>query len=78
MPIRITLSDNEIYEVDISLDEWNRAFQQALQGSTMLEIQEPSGHILGLNPHRVVRVETVEPVEGQQAAQVQNREAQPA
>lgn len=72
MPIRITLSDNEIYEVDISLDEWNRAFQQAVQGNTMLEIQEPSGHILGLNPQRVVRVETVEP------QQVQDQQAQVA
>jgi len=67
VPIRITLSDNEVLEIDISLDEWNRAFQQATQGSTMLEIQEPSGHILGINPQRVVRVETVEPPEPQRA-----------
>lgn len=66
MPIRITLSGNEIIEVDIPLDDWNRAFQQALQGNTMLEIQEPSGHRLGINPHRVV---TVEPVEGPQVTQ---------
>ena len=72
MPIRITQSDNEVIEVDITLDEWNRAFQQALQNGTMLEIQEPSGHILSLNPQRVVRVETVEP------QQIQDSQAQVA
>ncbi len=57
MPLRITLSDNEVIEVGISLDEWNRAYQRAIQGNTMLEIQEPNGRILSINPNRVILLE---------------------
>jgi hypothetical protein len=56
-PIRITLSDNEIIEVDIPLEDWNRAYQKAVQGDTMLEIEEPSGRIISINPHRVLLLE---------------------
>lgn len=36
MPIRITLG-NEVIEVDTSLEDWNRAYQRALDGNTMVE-----------------------------------------
>lgn len=58
MPIRITL-DNEIIEVDTSLEDWNRAYRQALDGNTMVEIQEPNGRILSINPLRVQTVEAM-------------------
>jgi hypothetical protein len=61
MPIRITLSDKEVIEVGISLDAWNRAYQEALQSNTMLEIQEPSGRILSINPRLVVSLEAMPP-----------------
>jgi len=57
MPLRITLSDQEVIEVDLPLEEWNRAFQSAVQGNTMLEIQEPGGHILSLNPQTIIKLE---------------------
>jgi hypothetical protein len=38
MPIRITLSDSETLSVNMDLDAWNAAFQQALQNDTMVEI----------------------------------------
>lgn len=59
MPIRITLGNSEVIEVDIPLEEWNRAYQRALDGNTMLEIQEPDGRILSINPRRVDLVEAV-------------------
>jgi hypothetical protein len=55
-PIRITFN-NETIEVDVTLDEWNRAYQQALEANTMVEIQEPDGRILSINP---LRVDTVQ------------------
>lgn len=58
MPIRITLG-NEVIEVDTSLEDWNRAYQRALEGNTMLEIQEPDGRILSINPRRVDLVEAM-------------------
>jgi hypothetical protein len=60
MPIRITLG-NEVIEVDTSLEDWNRASQRALEANTMVEIQEPSGRILSINPRRVDLVEAMEP-----------------
>jgi hypothetical protein len=60
MPIRITFN-NETIEVDVTLDEWNRAYQQALEANTMVEIQEPDGRILSINPRRVDAVQTVDP-----------------
>ena len=59
MPIRITLGNNEVIEVDIPLEDWNSAYQRALEGNTMLEIQEPDGRILSINPRRVDLVEAV-------------------
>jgi hypothetical protein len=59
MPIRITLG-NEIIEVDTSLEDWNRAYQRALAADTMVEIEEPDGRILSINPRRVDLVEATE------------------
>jgi hypothetical protein len=58
MPVRITLSDQEIIEVGISLDEWNKAYQKAVRGHTMVEIEEPSGRILSINPNLVIKLES--------------------
>jgi hypothetical protein len=59
MPIRITLG-SEVIEVDTSLEDWNRASRRALEANTMVEIQEPSGRILSINPRRVDLVEAME------------------
>ena len=68
MPIRITLGNNEVIEVDIPLEDWNRAYQRALDGNTMVEIQEPTGHILSINPRRVEYVEATEQPEQRPAS----------
>jgi hypothetical protein len=43
--------------VDVSLDEWNKAFQRATKRSSMLEIETDDGRILQINPHQVQVVE---------------------
>jgi hypothetical protein len=60
MPVRITLDNHEVIEADITLDDWNRAYQQALAGNTMVEIAGPDGEVLGINPQRVNVVEATE------------------
>jgi len=60
MPVRITLDNKEVIEVDIALADWNRAYQQALDGNTMIEIEGPDGRVLGINPQRVNLVEATE------------------
>jgi hypothetical protein len=60
MTIRITLDNNEVIEVDIPLEAWNGAYQRALANGTMIEIQDPSGHITSINPNRVNLVEATE------------------
>lgn len=60
MPIRITLDNNEIIEVGAALQDWNRAYQRALEANTMVEIEEPDGRILSINPRRVNYVEATD------------------
>lgn len=61
MPIQITLSDNEVIEVGISLEDWNGAFRSALRNHTMVEIEEPDGRILSINPNLVVKLQAPVP-----------------
>jgi len=61
MPIRITFENGEVIEADIPLGDWNRAYQRALATSTMVEIQDPTGHVTSINPNRVNLVEATEP-----------------
>jgi hypothetical protein len=60
MPLRITLSDHDTVELTVSLDEWNRAYQKAIENGTMVEIEEPSGRIVSINPQRVLLLETMD------------------
>ena len=71
MPIRITLDNHEVIEADITLADWSRAFQQAVESNTMIQIGGPNGQVLGINPQRVNLVEATEPVSTQQAPQAQ-------
>jgi hypothetical protein len=68
MPLRITLSDHDSIEVDIPLDDWNRAYQEAVRSNTMIEIEEPSGRIVSINPQRVVLLEAEAPPRPQPVA----------
>jgi hypothetical protein len=60
MPVRITLDNKEVIEVDVTLADWNRAYRQALDGNSMVEIEGPDGRVLGINPQRVNLVEATE------------------
>jgi hypothetical protein len=75
MPVRITLDNKEVIEVDVTLTDWNRAYQQALAGNTLIEIEGPSGHVIGINPQRV---NLVEATEAQGPAEAARREPQVA
>lgn len=67
MPIKITLDNREIIEADIALADWNRAYQQAISANTMVEIEDPDGMILSINPRLVSLVEATEARVEQQA-----------
>jgi hypothetical protein len=57
MPLRITLSNQDAVEAAISLNEWNDAYYVANKSGTMIEIREPSGRIVSINPQQVLFVE---------------------
>ena len=61
MPIRVTLSDREVIEVDTALAAWSSAYQTAIESHTMVEIEEPDGRVLSINPQRVLLVEATAP-----------------
>ena len=57
MPVRIQLEGGTNLMVDVSLDDWNKAYQQALKRSTMLEIETEDGRVLAINPHQILYLE---------------------
>jgi len=61
MPIRVTLSDGEVIEIDTALADWSRAYQIAVESHAMVEIEEPDGRVLSINPHRVLLVDSSAP-----------------
>jgi hypothetical protein len=38
----------------VDSDEWTRAFQNALRTSTPIEIHDPDGRTLAINPHQIL------------------------
>jgi hypothetical protein len=61
MPIQITLSDSQTLEVDVTLEDWNAAYAKALRDGTLVEIEEPDGRVVSVNPDRVVLLESPPP-----------------
>jgi hypothetical protein len=59
MPVRIQLEGDTSLMVDVSLDDWNKAFKKALRTNSMLEIVSDTGHVLAINPHQVQYLEEV-------------------
>jgi len=59
MPIRIKLQQGESLSLNVDLGDWNRAFQHALANNEMLEVHDPNGRVLAINPHQVVYLEEV-------------------
>ena len=59
MPVRIQLEGATSLMVDVSLDDWNKAFKKALRSSSMLEIVSEDGRVLAINPRQVQYLEAV-------------------
>ncbi len=69
MPIRIQLEGGTTLMVDVSRDDWNKAFRKALRTNSMLEIVAEDGHVLAINPHQVQFLEEVRDDEGPPASE---------
>jgi hypothetical protein len=59
MPIRIQLEGDTTLMVDVSLDDWKKAFRKALRTNAMLEIVSEDGRVLAINPHQVQYLEEI-------------------
>ena len=59
MPVKIQLEGATSLVVDMSLDDWKKAFKSALRTHAMVEIVGEDGRVLAINPHQVQYLEAV-------------------
>jgi hypothetical protein len=72
--IKIQLADDRVLSVQrVDAPAWKRAFANALKANTALEVHDPDGRTLAINPHQILFWEEV-PEDSAQAA----RQPQPA
>lgn len=58
--IRIKLADEQLLDVrHVDPDAWMRAFRNALNSNTAIEVHDPDGRTLAINPHQILFWEQV-------------------
>jgi hypothetical protein len=61
MSLILQLTENREIRLQVDLQEWTRAFENALRSNEVVEVRNPEGGILGINPHQVLYWKTEEP-----------------
>lgn len=58
--IKIKLADDQVLSVRrVDADAWKRAFANALNANTAIEVHDPDGRTLAINPHQILFWEEV-------------------
>lgn len=58
--IRIKLSDEQLLAVrNVDAEAWTRAFRNALKANSAIEVHDPDGRTLAINPHQILFWEEV-------------------
>ena len=68
MPVRIKLVQGEELVLDVDVKAWNTALERALAEDKMLQIEDPHGRVLTVNPSQIVYSEEVPAEESAPAA----------
>lgn len=76
MSIRIKLAEDQVLVIRANADEWARAYRNALDTNSVIEIHRPDGRTLAINPHQILFWEEAPDVEPGPAPT--SREIQPA
>lgn len=54
MPLFLQLSEGRELRLNVDLDAWTNAFEQALRNSEVIEVRNPEGQVLAINPRQVL------------------------
>jgi len=77
MSIKIKLTEDQILVIRANPDDWARAFRNALETNSVIEIHDADGRTLAINPHQILFWEEV-PEEPEQDRAPTGRQPQPA
>lgn len=77
MPIKIKLTEDQVLMVRVDADEWARAFRDALESNSAIEVHGSDGRTLAVNPHHILFWEEV-PEGAERNPAPASRQAQPA
>lgn len=50
----LQLTENREIRLEVDLAEWTKAFEQALRNDEVVEVRNPEGGVLGINPRQVL------------------------
>ncbi|CAN5253212.1 hypothetical protein BH20ACT16_BH20ACT16_05300 [soil metagenome] len=54
MSIKIKLTEDQVLVVRVDADQWSRAFTNALDSNSVIEIHGSDGRTLAINPHQIL------------------------
>lgn len=54
MSLILQLTENRELRIEVDVEEWKGAFERALRNDEVVEIRDPDGPILAINPHQVL------------------------
>lgn len=54
MTLMLHLTEDRELRLDVDVEEWTRAYQRALAKDRVVEVKNPRGGILAINPRQVM------------------------
>jgi hypothetical protein len=54
MSLILQLTENREIRLEVDVQEWTRAFENALRSNEVVEVRNPDGGILGINPQQIL------------------------
>jgi hypothetical protein len=54
MPLSLYLIENQELRLDVDLEVWKKAFERALRNDEVIQVENPRGGTLSINPHQVL------------------------
>jgi uncharacterized linocin/CFP29 family protein len=54
MTLTLHLTEDRKLRLDVDVEEWRRAYQRALAKDRVVEVENPRGGVLAINPHQVL------------------------
>ena len=69
MPLSLYLVENQELRLDVDLQAWKKVFERALRHDEVIEVENPRGGTLSINPHQVLYWVSGDPEDSEQDAE---------